>query len=109
MKALLLFCIVVTALSAGCGNDSNKSASPGAVTTSTNGGSLATAPVDYLNSITKAEQSAIKTVDLSTVNGAIRQFQVEQGRYPKNLDELVEDKYLPRIRSGGSRSARVAR
>ena len=58
---------------------------------------MLTAPVDYLSSITKAEQSAIKTIDVSAVSQAIRQFQVEQGRFPNDLNELVQDKYLPRI------------
>jgi hypothetical protein len=31
------------------------------------------------------------------VNQAIRLFQVEQGRWPKDLDELVQEKYLARI------------
>ena len=58
---------------------------------------MITAPVDYLNSITKAEQSAIKSIDLSAVNAAIRQFQVEQNRLPNDLNELVQQKYIPRI------------
>ena len=97
MKTLLLLGVVVPVLVVGCGKDSSRSASPGTASTSTNGGNLATAPVDYLNSITKAEHSAVKTIDVATVNAAIRQFQVEQGRYPKDLDELVQNKYIPRI------------
>ena len=97
MKTLVLLSMAVSVLVTGCGKNSSDSASQNTGTPTTNNGSLATAPVDYLNSIAKAEQSAIKTVDLSTVNAAIRQFQVEQGRYPKSLDELVQDKYIPRI------------
>jgi hypothetical protein len=64
---------------------------------STNGGSLVTAPVDYLGTVGKAEQSAVKSVDLSVLSEAIRRFQVEVGRYPRDLDELVSEKYIPRI------------
>ena len=45
----------------------------------------------------KAQQSAIKTIDTASINHAIQLFQVEHERYPKSLDELVEEKFLPRI------------
>jgi hypothetical protein len=91
-------CSLLLALSliAACNKpDSNPSstATPGATTN----GSLATAPVDYLNSAAKAEHSAIKSVDLSVLTEAIRRFQVEVGRFPRDLDELVSEKYIPRI------------
>ena len=97
MKTLLLAGVAVSILAAGCGKNSGPSAPQTATTTTTNNGSLATAPVDYLKSIANAEHSAVKTIDVATVNAAIRQFQVEQGRYPKDLDELVQNKYIPRI------------
>ena len=56
-----------------------------------------TAPVDYLRAAGKAQQSAVKTVDTSSLNRAIQMFNVDQGRNPKDLNELVEGKYLPRI------------
>jgi hypothetical protein len=96
MKTQLFFCLAVSGLIVGCGDAS--STKPAQQTNAaSSGGSLITAPVDYLNSITKAEQSAIKSIDLSAVNAAIRQFQVEQSRLPKDLNELVQEKYLPRI------------
>lgn len=55
----------------------------------------ATAPVDYLNNAAKAEKHATKTIDLTAVNKAIEQFYVQEGRFPKDLLELVEMKYLP--------------
>jgi hypothetical protein len=99
MKTLLLAGVAVSILAAGCGKGPGQATSQNATNTDsgTNGGSLVTAPVDYLNSIAKAEHDAVKTIDVSTVNAAIRQFQVEQGRYPKDLDELVQNKYIPRI------------
>jgi hypothetical protein len=95
MKSILFLCLALSGLLIGCGDQSGKPAHPANATT--NDGSLVTAPVDYLNSITKAEQSAIKTFDVSAVNSAIKQFQVEQGRYPQDLNELVQQKYLPPI------------
>ena len=76
-------------LLAGCGDNSSKSGS--------SGGSPLTAPVDYLNSATKAEQSAVKTVDTTALKSAIDMFNVQEGRYPKDLNELVEKNYIPKI------------
>jgi hypothetical protein len=71
---------------AGCGD---KSAS--------GGGSVATAPVDYLKSAADAKQSAVKTVDTTSIDKAIQLFNVDQGRNPKDLNELVEKKFIPAI------------
>jgi hypothetical protein len=95
MKTRLFPGLALSGLLIGCGDQSGKPAAQS--NAATNSGSLVTAPVDYLSSIAKAEQSAIKTVDLSAVNNAIKQFQVEQGRLPADLNELVREKYLPRI------------
>ena len=99
MKAPWVLCIVVSSLVAGCSDDSGKSAPQTNSTSSstTNQGSVVTAPVDYLDSLGKAQRSMVKSVDLSTVNHAIQQFQVEQGRNPKDLNELVQEKYIPSI------------
>jgi hypothetical protein len=95
MKTRLILGLTLSGLLIGCGDQSGQPSSQS--NAATNSGSLATAPVDYLGSITKAEQSAIKTIDVSAVNAAIKQFQVEQGRLPADLNELVQEKYLPRI------------
>jgi hypothetical protein len=63
----------------------------------TNSGSVLTAPVDYLNAAAKAKQSAVKTIDTTSIDKAIQLFQVDKGRYPKDLNELVTEKYIPEI------------
>jgi hypothetical protein len=45
----------------------------------------------------KGQQSAVKTVDTAALNKAIQLFNVEQGRNPKDLSELVQKKYMPQI------------
>jgi hypothetical protein len=95
MKTAWSLCLVLAALLAGCGEQPAKPAAQSDA--GTNSGSLATAPVDYLNTIAKAEHSTIKSFDVSAVSSAIKLFQVEQGRYPQDLNELVQQKYLPRI------------
>jgi hypothetical protein len=43
------------------------------------------------------QQSAVKTVDTASLDKAIQLFSVENGRNPKDLNELVEQKFIPRI------------
>jgi hypothetical protein len=52
-------------------------------------------PGGYLNSVAEGQQRAVKTVDLAAVNKAVETFYVQEGRFPKDLQELVESNYLP--------------
>src|SRR5258708_5827339 len=80
---------------AGCGQ---KSETPVASTnTASGGGSPLTAPVDYLGALANGQQQAIKTVDTASLDKAIELFGVEHGRNPKDLDELVKEKFIPKI------------
>jgi hypothetical protein len=94
--ALFVFCGLGLVL-AGCGGDSKPPAQAQTTNASTSGGDLLTAPVDYLAAAGKAQQNAVKTVDTTTLNKAIEMFHVEQGRYPKDLNELVDKKFMPKI------------
>ena len=47
------------------------------------------APTDYLGTLAKGKKSAEATVDTASLSSAISMFQVEKGRNPKDLDELV--------------------
>ncbi len=79
----------------GCG-DNSKPAAPAATNTASGGNPL-TAPVDYLNAAAKGQQSAVKTVDTTSIDKAIQLFNVDKGRNPKDLNELVQEKYLPTL------------
>ena len=95
---LLLPSIIGVWLIAGCGDKS----SSGAGTNSTSGGgSIATAPADYLNAAVKGQQKAVKVVDTASLNKAIQLFNVDKGRYPKDLNELVQDKFILRDHADG--------
>src|SRR6266850_3576363 len=89
-------CLTLTAalLLIGCGEKSDK---PAASTNAPSGGGVLTAPVDYLGAITKGQQNAVKTVDTTSLNQAIQLFNVDKGRNPKDLNELVKEKFIPQI------------
>ena len=81
-------------LFAGCGEKTDPNAQ---TTNAATGGSPLTAPVDYLAAVAKGQQSAIKTVDEASLNQAIQVFNVDNGRFPKDLNELVAEKYIPKL------------
>ena len=55
------------------------------------------APVGYLGAVAKAQQTAVKTIDTAYIDKAIQMFAVENGRNPKDLNELVDEKFLAKI------------
>lgn len=81
----------VAALLAGCGGRSDSTPrGTNTVNTATNG------PGGYLKSMVREEKNAGKTVDTAAITQAIQLFNVQEGRYPKNLQELVPN-YMPKI------------
>lgn len=94
MKTTFFLTVAAGLLLAGCGDKSNSTAQ---TTNGITAGNPLTAPVDYLDAAGKAKQSAVKTVDVTSLNKAIQMFNVDQGRFPKDLNELVAEKYIPRI------------
>ena len=92
MKTILFLTAATSLLLAGCGEKSNP---PAQTTNAVSGGSVLTAPVDYLAAVAKAQQSAIKMVDTTSLNKAIEMFYVDKSRFPKDLNELVAEKYIP--------------
>jgi hypothetical protein len=96
MRTSCLLAVLLWLLTIGCGEKSDKS---GQTTTApaAGGSSPLSAPADYLGAMGKAQQNAVKTVDTAKLNQAIQMFSAEHGRNPKSLNELVEEKYLPRI------------
>jgi len=89
------FLLLSVVLLLGC--DQKSQSSGGGTTNASSGGSVLTAPVYYLRAAGKAQQSAVKTVDTASLNQAIQLFNVEKGRNPKDLDELVREKFIPQI------------
>jgi len=93
MKTSFLFVLATAACLTGCGEKSSSNSNP---TNSTSGNPL-TAPVDYLGAVGKAQQHAVKTIDIASITQAIQLFQADRGRLPKDLNELVTERFLGKI------------
>lgn len=52
-------------------------------------GNPLTAPADYVGELGKQQKSAQTTLTKAGIDQAIQRFHVDQGRLPKDLDELV--------------------
>jgi len=61
---------------------------------SSSSGNPVTAPVDYLGAAVRAKQNAQKTVGVVGLQQTIQLFQAQEGRLPKDLNELVGPNYL---------------
>jgi hypothetical protein len=82
-----------------CGCDQKKSANSASTNAQTSSGNPLTAPVDYLGAAAKAKQSSQKVVAGVGISQAINQFYATEGRFPKDLNELVTKQYLPNLPS----------
>lgn len=88
MKTTLLTVAALALLATGCNKDS---------TAAKNASQVANAPTTYLKTVTDEKKTLEKKVDVTSLNHAIQQFQVQEGRYPKDLNELVTEHYLGAI------------
>jgi hypothetical protein len=95
MKMPFYLSMAASLLLVGCGEQSDKPAAP--TNTTSSGSSPLSAPADYVGALGKAQQTAVKTVDTTSLNQAIQLFNVDKGRNPKDLDELVAEKYIPKL------------
>jgi hypothetical protein len=95
MKTIFCVSLAASLFLTGCGDGSDK---PGQATNgAASGGNPLNAPADYVGALGKAKQTAVKTADTTSLNQAIQMFGVDLGRNPKDLNELVEKKYIGAI------------
>lgn len=94
MKTHFLFSLAFAVVLVGCGEKSGSKADASGTNSSS---SIVSAPTDYLKAAAKAQQDSVKTVDTASLDKAISMFNVDKGRYPKDLNELVQEKYIPKI------------
>jgi len=95
MKLSFSFSLAAGLFLVGCGGSSDKPSQP--TNGAAGGSSPLSAPADYVGALGKAQQAAVKTLDTTSLNQAIQMFSVEHGRNPKDLNELVQEKYVPKI------------
>jgi guanyl-specific ribonuclease Sa len=93
MKPSFLISVAAGLLLAGCGNNSSSPNSQGtntSQTTNTTDSAHPAAPSGgYLGALMQADKYAVKTIDVSYLNEAVQLFNTQEGRLPKDLNELV--------------------
>ena len=95
MKTIFCFSLAASLFLAGCGDSADKPGQP--TNGAASGSNPLNAPADYVGALGKAQKTAVKTVDITSLNQAIQMFNVDQGRNPKDLNELVEKKFIPKL------------
>jgi hypothetical protein len=82
---------------AGCGDDnSKKTAQATNAPANYNTGNPLTAPADYVGAVVQAQKYAEKSIDVSYINQDIQMFNASEGRYPKDLQEMIPN-YLGKM------------
>jgi ABC-type Fe3+-hydroxamate transport system substrate-binding protein len=91
MKIFLIPLVAAVVVLAGCGDSSSKKTTTAATNAEPkyDTGNPLTAPADYLGAVVQAQKHAEKVIDVSYINQAIQLFQANEGRLPKDLNELV--------------------
>lgn len=76
---------------AGCGPKEPKKPEGGSAA------NPATAPLDYLAAQGKAKQTALRVTSTAELTSAIEKFHAMEDRYPRDLNELVQQHYLQSV------------
>jgi hypothetical protein len=90
MKTSFLLSVALAMLLTGCGKDSTATK---AVNTVSN---VVDAPLNYVGAVVEAQKHAEKVIDVSYINQDIQLFNASEGRYPKDLQEMIPN-YLGKI------------
>jgi hypothetical protein len=81
-------------LCAGCGNGGSGSS---AQTNSSAGNNPLNAPAEYLGGLANSRDHAVGVLDVASLNQAVSTFNATEGRFPKDLNELVTNKLISEI------------
>ena len=79
-------------LFSGCKKESSPPAN-----SSPSSGNPVSAPADYLGAVAKAKKTAERNADTASLNQAIQLFYAQEGRFPKDLNELAGPNYLGKL------------
>ena len=91
MNRMSVFAAVVL-LAAGCGKKETKAEKN--LLTNNGSGNPLTAPVDYLGAVNQARKSAVRRIDIASLQNAINLFNAQEDRYPRDLNELAQKHYI---------------
>ena len=90
----VILTLVVSALTfSGCGEEKPEESSESAGT----GGSVVSAPVDYLGAVANAKKSSEGKLALAQLQQAIQYYQIENGKFPESLEALLASDHLTRM------------
>ena len=92
MKMLPVALVASALLLAGCGEKATQKTSQ-AVNEVSN---VVAAPANYLGAVVDAKKSSEKKIDVAYINQALQMFNVQEGHYPKTLQELTPN-YIGKI------------
>ena len=92
MKFLLIVPLIGILVAAGC--EKNQPVTPQTTNAVVPGPAES---ADYGSALANAQNRAIAVVDTSSLKSAIQLFNAQEGRYPKDLDELVSSKMIGKI------------
>ena len=96
MKKHFSLCLIAGLALVGCDDKKPEPSSPPPAPPAVGVNPL-NAPTDYLNTLAKSKKLADKVIDTASLNKAVQLFGAQEGRLPKDLDELVTLKYLPAL------------
>jgi hypothetical protein len=91
MKSLWLPALLAAVALLGCGKKDQAKKSPDEPS---GAGNPATAPLDYLAAQGRAKKFAEKTITAAELTSAIQKFNAMEDRFPRDLNELVQQHYL---------------
>jgi|SwirhirootsSR3_FD_contig_61_1539282_length_611_multi_4_in_0_out_0_2 hypothetical protein len=90
IRALVAPLLMAGCLLSGCSKSGDQPAGA-------KSGNPITAPVDYIGAAGQAQKKSMKTLDEAGLNQSIQMFYAQEGRYPKDLNELVNPNYLTKL------------
>ena len=92
MKMLPVALVASALLLAGCGEKATQKTNQ-AVNAVSN---VVDAPLNYVGAVVQAKKHAENVIDVSYINQGIQMFNASEGRYPKDLQELIPN-YLGKM------------
>jgi hypothetical protein len=92
MKILPVSLVAAALLLAGCGEKAGQKTTE-AVNAVSN---VVDAPLNYVSAVVQAKKHAENVIDVSYINQDIQMFNASEGRYPKDLQELIPN-YLGKM------------